>query len=124
MDLLPPFCTTQRFTTFDVFQAKKRSYCHRHSIDQFLPLAIEVFGCLHKLVDVCANVIWSFILFLFWLFFHHKHVAKDASILYLKSCDCDKLNYFPTSTLSRHTPHHHNQPITSGRLLKWKDFDI
>ncbi len=34
-----------------------------HRIDQFLPLAIEMFGCLHKHVDVFlhdyANTIWS-----------------------------------------------------------------
>jgi hypothetical protein len=42
-------------------QAKIRNYRNRHVIDKFLPLAIEVFGCLHKHVDVflhdCANAI-------------------------------------------------------------------
>jgi hypothetical protein len=61
--LLPWFYTTQGFVAFDVIQAKKRSYHNRHPIDQFLPLVIEVFRCLHKHVDVflhdCANAIWN-----------------------------------------------------------------
>jgi len=40
-----------------------RSYPNRHPTNQFLPLAIEVFGYLHKHVDVFlhdyANAIWS-----------------------------------------------------------------
>jgi hypothetical protein len=47
----------------DVIQNKERSYCNSHPTDQFLPLTIEVFGCLHKHVDMfshdCANAIWS-----------------------------------------------------------------
>jgi hypothetical protein len=62
-DLFPWFCVTQGFVTSDATQAKERSYCNPHSTDQFLPLTIEVFGCLHKHVDVfihdCANAIWS-----------------------------------------------------------------
>jgi hypothetical protein len=61
--LLPRSCTTQGFTIFNVAQAKERSYRNQHPINQFLPLAIEVFGCLHKHVDVflhdCANANWS-----------------------------------------------------------------
>jgi hypothetical protein len=57
------FCTTQGFVTSDVTQAKEKNYHNRHPIDQFLPLAIEVFGCLHKHADVFlhnhANVIWN-----------------------------------------------------------------
>jgi hypothetical protein len=44
-------------------QAKEKNYCNQHPTDQFLPLAIEVFGCLHKHANVflhdCANAIWS-----------------------------------------------------------------
>jgi len=40
-----------------------RTYYNRHRIDQFLPLTIEVFGCLHKHSNVflhnCANAICS-----------------------------------------------------------------
>jgi hypothetical protein len=47
----------------DVVQAKERNYCNQHPIDQFLPLTIEVFDCLHKHADVflheCVNAIWS-----------------------------------------------------------------
>jgi hypothetical protein len=52
MDLLPQSCTTQRFVASDVTQVKEMSYRSPHPIDQFFPLAIEVFGCLHKHVDV------------------------------------------------------------------------
>jgi hypothetical protein len=61
--LLPHSCTTQRFVALNIAQAKERSYHNQHPIDQFLPLAIEVFDCLHKHVDVflhdCVIVIWS-----------------------------------------------------------------
>jgi len=63
-DLLLQCCTIQEFITSNVFQAKEKNYCNGHPIDQFLPLAIEVFGCLHKQANVflhnCTNVIWSF----------------------------------------------------------------
>jgi len=62
-DLLPQSYATQGFAASNVAQAKERSYCNRHPTDQFFPLAIEVFGCLHKHVDVFlhddANAIWS-----------------------------------------------------------------
>ncbi len=43
-DLFPRSCTTQWFVVLNVAQAKERSYCDWHSVDPFLPLAIEVFG--------------------------------------------------------------------------------
>ncbi len=47
----------------DVAQAKERSYHNQHPTDQFLSLAIKVFGCLHKHANVFlhnyANAIWS-----------------------------------------------------------------
>jgi hypothetical protein len=47
----------------NVAQIKKRNYRDRHPINQFFPLAIEIFRCLHKQVDVLlhdyANAIWS-----------------------------------------------------------------
>jgi len=43
--------------------SQEMSYCNWHPINQFLPLAIEIFGYLHKHVNVflhdCANAIWS-----------------------------------------------------------------
>jgi hypothetical protein len=61
MDLFPQSSTTQGFATSNAVQTKEKNYRNRHPINQFLPLAIEVFGCLHKLVDVflhdCANAI-------------------------------------------------------------------
>jgi hypothetical protein len=63
LDLFPRSYETKGFVTFDVGQTKERRYCDWHLIDQFLPLVSEVFGFLHKQVDVflhnCANVIWS-----------------------------------------------------------------
>jgi len=50
--LPPQSCTTQEFATFNVAQAKERGYHNQHPTNQFLPLAIEVFGCLHKHVDL------------------------------------------------------------------------
>jgi hypothetical protein len=56
-NLAPPL------VTFDVAQAKEQNYCNQHPINQFLPLAVEVFRCLHKQVDVFlhnyANATWS-----------------------------------------------------------------
>jgi hypothetical protein len=55
---------TQRFVTFDVVQAKEKSY-HDQTSNWSIPLflAVEVFGCLHKQAYVflhdCANAIWS-----------------------------------------------------------------
>jgi len=63
MDFFPWFCTTQKFVALDATQGKERSYYNWHHTDQFLPLVIEVFGCLHKHANVflhdCANVIWN-----------------------------------------------------------------
>ncbi len=47
-DLLHKSCATPKFVAFDAAQAKKRNYRDWHPIDQFLLLAIDVFGCLHK----------------------------------------------------------------------------
>ncbi len=62
--LFPQSCTTQKFPTFDVTLTKERRYYNRHLvINQFLLLAIKIFGCLCKHVNVflheCANAIWS-----------------------------------------------------------------
>jgi hypothetical protein len=58
-DLLLQSCVTQRFLAFNATKAKEKNYHNWQPIDQFLPLAIEVFGCLHKHADVflhdCAN---------------------------------------------------------------------
>jgi len=41
------------------------------------------------------------------------HITKDASIFHFKRSNSHRLNYFPTSTPSKHTSHHHNRPIAS-----------
>jgi len=63
IDLLPQSCATQGFVASDATQANERSYCNWHPTNQFLPLALEICGCLHKHVDVFlhdyANANWS-----------------------------------------------------------------
>jgi hypothetical protein len=62
-DLLPWSCATQGFDTLNVVQAKKRSYHNWHPTNQFLPLAIEIFGYSHKHADVFlqnyAKAFWT-----------------------------------------------------------------
>jgi hypothetical protein len=64
VDLFFWSCPTQEFVTFNTTQTQEMTYYNRHLIDQLLFLVIEVFGCLHKQIDVflqdCANAIWSF----------------------------------------------------------------
>jgi hypothetical protein len=43
VNLLPWSCATQGFVTFNATQTKERNYRNQHPINQFLPLAIEVF---------------------------------------------------------------------------------
>jgi hypothetical protein len=47
-NLLVQSYATTRFVASTATQAKEKNYCDWHPIDQFLPLAIEVFECLHK----------------------------------------------------------------------------
>ncbi len=44
--LLPWSYTTQGFVAFDIVKAKERSFRNSHPTNQFLPLVVEVFGCL------------------------------------------------------------------------------
>ncbi len=126
-----------------------RSYPNRHPINQFLPLAIEVFGCFHRHVNVFlhdyANAIWSLKgiegphLFTLITFFCQKvliHITNDSTIFHLKLGDSYRFNYFSTSTPSKHTSHDHNRsiascwlltykygrPFTCGQLWTWTDF--
>jgi hypothetical protein len=56
-------CASQGFVPSNATQAKEKSYHNRHPTNQFLPLTIEAFGCLHKHANVFLydyiNVIWS-----------------------------------------------------------------
>jgi len=52
VNLLPQSFTNQGFVALDATQPKKKSYCNRHPTNQFLPLVIEVFDCLHKHANV------------------------------------------------------------------------
>jgi len=64
VNLFPWSYATQGFVALDVVQVKERNYRNWHPINQFLPWAIEIFGCLHEHADLflhdCANVIWNF----------------------------------------------------------------
>jgi hypothetical protein len=50
-----------------------------------------------------------------------NYIAKAASILHLKLGGSHRPNYFPTSTLSRHISHLHDQLIKNGWFFIWKD---
>jgi hypothetical protein len=49
------------------------------------------------------------------------HTTKNVSIFHFKLGGCCRLNYFSTSTPSRYTSQHRNQPITSDQFLTWKN---
>ncbi len=63
VNLLLQSCATQGFDASNVAQAKEWSYHNQHLVNQFLPLSVELFGCLYKQVDVFlhnfANAIWN-----------------------------------------------------------------
>ncbi len=122
-NLLPRSYIIQGLVAFDATQTKKRSCRDRHPVDQFLLLAIELFGCLHKIKQAnvflhdCANVIFelerarkpSFLsLGYFSLSKNFNYVAEDANILHLKSRNGSRPSYFSISTPLRHTPHRHS----------------
>jgi hypothetical protein len=78
----------------------------------------------------CANAIWSLkgpkgaAPFYFGYFFSTKilnHITKDAKIFHIKSNDSRKPRYFLTSIPSKHTSHHHSQPIASDWFLTWRN---
>jgi hypothetical protein len=62
-NLFPWSYATQRFIAFDAAQAKEKNYCDWHPTNQFLPLTIGIFGCLHKQADMFshdyADAIWN-----------------------------------------------------------------
>jgi hypothetical protein len=104
-----------------------------HPLDQFLPLAVEVFGCLHKHANVFYTIVpmpfevWNdhraflFCLGYFLWMKNFNHIVKAISIFHLKLGSNHRLNYFSTFTLSEHISHLHNQLITSTRFLIWKN---
>ncbi len=112
-------------------RAKKRSYCNQHPINQFLPLIIEVFGCLHKHADMflhnCVNTIWSLKgpkglhLYTLVTFFHQK-----ISITLQRMQASSILNQAITISLtaSWHPPLQNTPPITITIYCKSSIFDI
>ncbi len=104
-----------------------------HPLNQFLPLVVEVFGCLHKQANLFYTIVpmpfevWNVIKFssfcldyYFWMK-NFNHIAKAISIFHFKLGNGRKLNYFLTSTPLKHIFHLHNQLITSARFLIWKN---
>jgi hypothetical protein len=126
-DLFPWFYATQRFATFDAIQAKERSYHDRHSTDQFLLLAIEIFGCLYKQVDVFlheyVNAIWSLkapkglLLSILVTFLHQKIALQRMQASSILSWAV--VIGLATSWLS---PLQDTPPITIAGLLQVVDF--
>jgi hypothetical protein len=112
VDLLPWTTLTLRFTTSKVVHIKERTYKERVATkNKFMPLGIEVFGCLHKQVDTFLQVSS----FNTWRMkgsqgpplFGPNHVLytrsfnyiiKDARHLYSKSCHSGRVGHIPTST--------------------------
>jgi hypothetical protein len=106
-DLLPPMW----------LKPKKWVIMTKHPTNQIFPLAIEIFGCLQKCIDVflhnCANAFWnlkkldgfsSFYLGYLSLSKKFNYITKDVNILHLKSSNGGRPNYFLTSTLLEYPP--------------------
>ncbi len=51
-NLLFQSCAIQGFVASGVIQVEEKGYHDQHPIDQFLPLTIKIFECLHKQVYV------------------------------------------------------------------------
>jgi hypothetical protein len=129
--LLPRSWATQRFVTLNTTQAKERSYCDQHTIDQFLFLGIDVFGHLHKQVDIFYMIVpmpfrtWKgqrAFISCFCYFLSSKkfnHIAKDANLFHSKSSHNRRLNYFLAPTPSKHTSLHHGWHIVGDWFLTW-----
>jgi hypothetical protein len=138
MDLLRRSCTTQSFIAYEVAQAKKRSYHHWHPTNHFLLLAIEVFRCLDKQIDVflhdCANVMSNFkgtksLSPFFFVIFRCKKISITLQRMQASSI----LSWVVTVGLvtSQLPPLQYAPPITTTDLLQavsWllrqRDFDI
>jgi hypothetical protein len=113
----------------DAAQTKEKSYHNQHRTDQFFPLTIKVFDCLHKHVNVflhvCANAIWSLKeiegphLSTLVTFLHQK-----ISITFQRMQTFSILNQAITIGLatSRLPPLQNTPPITTTNLLQAIDF--
>jgi hypothetical protein len=134
MDLLSQSCTTQGFAAYNAFQTKGRNYCDWHPTNQFLPLPVEVFGCLHKHANAflhnCANTIWSLkgpegsLLFVLVIFLWQKKSItlqrlQTSSILSQVVAISLVITRLPP--LQRHISHLHDQLIASDQFLIWKN---
>jgi hypothetical protein len=109
-----------------------KTYYNWHRIDQFLPLTIEVFVCLHKHANVFTRLCQchlelegdkrplSFYLGHFFSSKSFDHTTKDANVFHFKLGDSHKLSYGLTSTFSRHISHQHNWFIASHQFLTCK----
>jgi hypothetical protein len=93
-NLFPWSCTIQGIFASNAIQAKNMSYHDQHPIDPFLPLAIKVYGCLHKQINVflhdCVNAIWILkrpkgLLFIMVPFFDKKFQSHCKGCKHLPS---------------------------------------
>jgi len=115
--LFPRSCTTQKFVASNAIQAKERN---QHPIDQLRPfnnwsiwMSTQIGWCVFTRLCQChlelerARRFHLFVLVFLFLLENFNHIAKYASIFHFKSGSNHRPNYFPASTLSGHTSHHH-----------------
>jgi hypothetical protein len=130
--LLRP-CPIQGFDVSNVAQTKAKSHRKWHPTDQFLPLAIQVFGCLYKHANMflhhCANAIWSLkglegLHLLTLVTFICQKVSitlqKMQTSSILSRAIAGSLTTFRFSTFSKHTSHHNGQFLASHQFLTYK----
>ncbi len=132
--LLPRSCTTQRFVCLRCSSSQGKELLQLTPHWSILPfnnwsIWLLTQTCWWIFTRLCqchlelerARRPSSFYLGHFFSLESFNHITKDANILHLKSSGRHRLNYFLTSTPSRHTSHHHSQPIVSRWFLTWKN---
>ncbi len=78
----------------------------------------------HLVVEICHKKTLDFMQNTLVIFLHQKrfnHIIKAANIFHLKSSTSHRLNYFSIFTPSKHTSHHHGQPIANCQFLTWRN---
>jgi hypothetical protein len=129
IDLFPRSCTTQGLVASNATRAKEKNYCNQHLTD--IPffnnwtiwLFTQTCRCVFTWLCHChlelerARGPSSFYLGHFSLSKNFDHITKDASVFHFELGGNYRFNYFPTSTLSKHTSHHHSRSIVDCWFL-------
>ncbi len=84
-----------------------------------MPMCFYTIVSMHNLELEKVKGPSSFYLGHFFLSKIFHHITEDANILLPKLGGKCKLNYFPISTPSKHTSHHHDRSIVSCRFLTY-----